>query len=105
MYPSDYGYASSACYSTKNLGGGSPDYRDSDCTGSNWLYLSSYEWTLSPYFYNSNEAFYVFSAGELRSDNVRYYQIAVRPAVYLKSDVELITTDRDGSSSSPYLLQ
>ena len=61
MYPSDYGYASSACYSRYNLGGSNgtdkADYRNEICTGSNWLYLSSYEWTLSPYSSTSNIVF------------------------------------------------
>ena len=101
MYPSDYGYAASPdywSYPFYSSSGGSSDYRFA--INSNWLYLGSVEWTITPNSSNSNYVFYVFYNGIV--DN--YYNArrgnAVRPVFYLKSNVALV--DGVGSSGDPY---
>ena len=95
MYPSDYGYASSGCYNNDTDIG---SYHDSTCTDSNWLYLGSYEWLLSPGTDNSYSAFGVDGVGY-----VSHYSVndspAVRPTVYLKSNIVLEGT---GTGADPY---
>ena len=106
MYPSDYGFATS---------GGSTTNRNSclakelynwdsveDCYTNSWLYDSSnIQWTLAPSASYSTYVFFVFSGGFVS----QYYagrSDAVRPAVYLTSNVEIVSGD--GTSSSPFIL-
>ena len=76
----------------------------SSCKNTNWMYYSSnYWWTLSPHSGNSNGAFSVDdSYGNLYSHaNVRYNPSAVRPVVYLSSEVTLTGS---GTQSDPYVV-
>ena len=98
MYVSDYYYAASQTYWSKvgySTSGSSYDYRAA--TGSNWLYLGSYEWTITPRFDDSSAAYYVYSdgivSGFYRSVTV---SSAVRPVFYLNSSV----TYKSGSGTS-----
>ena len=91
IYPSDYGYASTS----------GTDIVNSAITTTNWLNSGLY-WPVSPFFANSNDAFYVWFVD---SDDCVYNisvssWAGVRPSVYLKSDVSIISGD--GSSSLPY---
>ena len=109
MNPSDYGYAT---------GGGSTTNRAtclntylnnwasssvSDCKNNDWLFNSSYQWTLMPYALSTSSfhVFYVKNTGAIVHYNA-YDYITVRPAVYLLSSVEI--QDGDGTSSNPYTL-
>ena len=98
MYPSDYGYAADkSCWSTQLS-----NYADS-CKNSDWLYITStYQWTLTPRSANSRHVFYVDKSGSIGSDSGAVEEWAVRPSLYLKSDVKMI--DGDGSSEKPYIL-
>ena len=95
IYPSDYGYASTdaSCRQnlragltyTNNTYGGTPT-----CKNNNWLFKGSWYWTISPY---SSIAYYVFnvsSDGSL-SNNIALYRESVRPSVYLKSDIKIVS--------------
>ena len=100
MYPSDYGYAASPdywSYPFYSSSGGNYDYRAA--INSNWLYLGSSEWTITPRSSSSFNVFSVYSYGNLINNNV-LGGIAVRPVFYLKSNVALV--DGVGSSSDPY---
>ena len=82
----------------------------SDCYNNDWLFNSSIQWTLTS---NSSS----FSQIMLVTDNgwiINYYPnsvdgsggllaIAVRPVIFLKSNVKIIVGD--GSISNPYSLQ
>ena len=107
MYPSDYGYATSGgsttdkttCLNTYLNGWSSV----SDCINNDWLFNSSYQWTLSPYASSSfaYNAFIVSISGGV----VNFYashNYGVRPVVYLTSNVEI--QSGDGSSGNPFIL-
>ena len=82
MYASDYGYAMNNGY--KN----------------NWLFTKGYEWTMTAY--SSSKPVYVNLNGGLDSVNA-YYGYAVRPVLYLQSNVNKLSGD--GSIASPYTLE
>ena len=79
MYASDYGYAMNG------------RYKD------NWLFTKGYEWTMSAYS-SSNPVNVTFHGG-LRSYSA-YLGYAVRPVLYLKSNVYVVSGD--GSEGNPY---
>ena len=79
MYASDYGYAMNNGY--KN----------------NWLFTKGYEWTMTAY--NASNPVYVNRSGGL-SNSTAYYGYAVRPVLYLKSNVYVVSGD--GSEGNPY---
>ncbi len=109
MYPSDYGYATSGGDTTdratclnKELYNWS-DNSVSDCKNNDWLFNSSYQWTLSPYANSSyaNDAFLVVGSGIVGyNDAYNYY--GVRPVVYLTSNVGI--QSGDGSRGNPFIL-
>lgn len=79
MYASDYGYAMNNGY--KN----------------NWLFTKGYEWTMTAR--SSSSPVYVNLSGGL-SSSIAYLGYAVRPGLYLKSNVYVISGD--GSEGNPY---
>ena len=97
MYASDYGYAASdEC--TQNLS----NYNDTTCTVYNWLYnLKDKEWLLPQSARGGSNAFYVYSNGYVGYNFDTYNnQLAVRPVIYLKYNVQI--SSGDGTSSNPY---
>lgn len=106
MYPSDYGFASSACNDgTETLF----YYDDLMCMDSNWLYLSdNNEWLLAPSSESETGARYVDASGYIElwryDDNIPLME--VRPTVYLKSDVMCDNCDDAdaGSIDNPFIL-
>ena len=104
MYVSDYGYASSNCENKRIY-----DYNSSAndiraCNDTNWLYnIKDNEWILPQNAGTSNRAFYVNSNGHVNYNFVVYNgQFAVRPVLYLKSNVKI--TGGFGTSTNPYTL-
>lgn len=79
MYASDYGYAMNNGY--KN----------------NWLFTKGYEWTMTAYN-ASNPVYVALSVGLYNYD--AYVSCAVRPVLYLKSNVYVVSGD--GSEGNPY---
>ena len=82
MYASDYGYAVNNGY--KN----------------NWLFTKGYEWTMTAY--SSSDPVHVVSSGGLYNF-FAYFGYAVRPVLYLKSNVQVYAGD--GSISKPYQIK
>ena len=80
MYTSDYGYAMNN--GPKN----------------NWLFTKGYEWTMTAY--SSSYPVGVDASGGLFGDVSAYNGFAVRPVLYLKSNVYVISGD--GSEGNPY---
>ena len=78
MYASDYGYAMNSSY--KN----------------NWLFTKGDEWTMSAH--DASNHVIVYNGGFSYID--AYYGYAVRPVLYLKSNVYVISGD--GSEGNPY---
>ena len=84
IYPSDYGYASTDTACRDNMSSKTNDVYN--CKNENWLFNSKAQWTLSPLSDNVSHVFYVHSDGNVRNFNAGNYN-AVRPAIFLKSDV------------------
>ena len=106
MYPSDYGFASSACKDgAKTLY--EYDASSPDCTGTNWLFASRMEWLLSP---QSNSEYYprlVYGTGQVFGENASTRTLAVRPVVYLKSSVVCTNCDESdaGTQENPFEIE
>ena len=100
MYASDYGYAASKeCTSNLNNYNGSANCK----TTNNWLDKSAYTWLLPQVSDYSSYAFYVDSSGYVSSYyNVGNRGIAVRPVLYLSSNVKI--SGGEGTSQKPYQL-
>ena len=74
------------------------------CKGTTWMYYSNKAWrTLSP---RSGTSYAVFNVngtyGNLGSNSAYTSGVAVRPALYLSSEVKI--TGGDGSKSNPYTI-
>ena len=102
MYASDYGYAASdEC--TQNL----YNYDNNECRYNNWLYnIKKQEWQITYSTYAASYVFSISSNGEIVTDDYGDGGVcdsyAVRPTLYLKSEVGII--DGDGTSADPYTL-
>ena len=75
------------------------------CKGTTWMYYSNKAWrTLSP---RSGTSYAVFNVngtyGNLGSNSAYTSGVAVRPALYLSSEVKI--TGGDGSKSNPYTIE
>ena len=93
MYGSDYGYAASNSYWTTSL------LYYHTATSSNWLYLGSNEWTLTP---NSMYSHFVFYLGSGLYYDAAAYSYAARPVFYLISSTTYVSGS--GTSSDPILI-
>ena len=112
IYPSDYMYASSACYNddTKKVydsSGSSPwdtDYRSITCKSTNWLLdTSNWFWTVSPSSYRSGYAMFVSGSGGV-SHNFTYNSSGgLRTSVYLSANVNYISGD--GTIDNPFVIK
>ena len=99
MYVTDYYYSASPSAWTLvgyNESDATKDYRAAKTT--NWLYLGSYEWTISRDSDYANSAFIVGSSGFVDLDVVTR-SLAVRPSFNLESSVKYVTGS--GSMSDP----
>ena len=95
IYVSDYGYAANNGYWTTAI------YSYNSATTSNWLYLSSTEWTISPLLIeNTKTPFIIFSSGTVDGAyNGVFMNHATRPSFYLISST--IYVSGSGTSSDP----
>ena len=109
MYPSDYGYATSggttkdraACLAKELYNWDSSDF--SDCKGNDYLLdANNWQWTLAPYSAYANLVFDVRGDGHVRS-NGAYGTYAVRPVLFLKSNIQV--DKGTGAKSDPYTLK
>ena len=99
MYVTDYYYSASPSAWTLvgyNSSDTTKDYRAA--TSTNWLYLGSYEWTISRSSDNTNYAFFVDSIGNVSYDYVSD-SYGVRPSFNLESSVKYVSGS--GSMSDP----
>ena len=91
MYASDFGYAISGY--TGNLGYSSAYSQ----MVNNWLFGQSYEWTMTAH--SSSYPVRVTNSGGLSSDSA-FNGYAVRPVLYLQSNINKISGD--GTEGNPY---
>ena len=99
MYVTDYYYSASPSAWTLvgyNSSDATKEYRAA--TSTNWLYLGSYEWTISRNSDFTDFAFYVSSTGNVNSRSVTL-SYAVRPSFNLESSVKYVSGS--GSMSDP----
>ena len=97
MYPSDYGYAAgSSCLSTAL-------YKySSSCKNSDYLSIGLNEWLQAPFASYGSSAAYLNGPGGVRYGDSVAGSFAVRPVLYLNSNVQI--TGGDGSQSNPFKL-
>ena len=109
MYPSDYGYATSggttkdraACLAKELYNWDSSDF--SDCKGNDYLLdASNVQWTLAPYSARARYVFLVDGDGDVVNFSANC-TFAVRPALYLKSNIQV--DKGTGAKSDPYTLK
>ena len=93
MYVNDYGFAASPDYWTTTL------WEYNLATSTNWLYLGSIEWTISPYSSDSTFVFLLNTSGNLDYENASG-GFSARPVFYLNPNVTYVSGD--GTESSPY---
>ena len=112
IYPSDYMYASSACYNddTKkgdDVRGSSPydtDYRSETCKSTNWLLdTNNGFWAVSPSSVRSNFVMYVHNSGFEYHDPTYSSSDGLRQSVYLDSSVKYI--GGNGTLSDPFIIK
>ena len=98
MYVSDYYYgASPSAWTLMGYNSdATKDYRAA--TSTNWLYLGSYEWTISRFSGYAGSAFRVDSTGDV-DYYVVTYSYGVRPSFNLESSVKYVSGS--GSMSDP----
>ena len=94
MYASDWGYAIEGFTGVLGESGSPYNYMNK-----NWLFSNGYEWTMSAY--SSSYTLPVSNYGDL-SHNYSYSGYAARPALYLKSNVYVVSGS--GSESDPYII-
>ena len=105
IYPSDYMYASSACYNTEITG---YDYgaTENACNDTDWMLETNY-WTISPgSISHSKTSVVITSVGNVSHDygeGVSNPHISLRPSVYLDSNVGY--KSGDGSSNNPFVIE
>ena len=109
MYPSDYGYATSggttkdraACLAKELYNWDSSAF--SDCKGNDYLFdTNNAQWTLAPISADAYRVFGVNAGGYVNSPSANA-TIAVRPALFLKSNIQV--DKGTGAKSDPYTLK
>ena len=109
MYPSDYGYATSGgttkdratCLAKELYNWDSSDF--SDCKGNDYLFdANNWQWTLAPRSALSYYVFRVYRDGHV-NNNSAIDTLAVRPALFLKSNIQV--DKGTGAKSDPYRLK
>ena len=112
IYPSDYMYASSACYNDNakkgwDDSGSSPydtDYRSETCKSTNWLLdTNKWFWTVSPSSYYSGGAVLVNSSGDVSNSITSSGSGGLRQSVYLDPRVRYVSGD--GTVKNPFVIQ
>ena len=97
MYPSDYGYAAgSSCLSTALW-----NY-SSSCKNSDYLFSGVNEWLQAPTANVGSDTASLLSTGDVHGYTPVYNSFAVRPVLYLNTNVQI--TGGDGSQGNAFQL-
>ncbi len=120
IYPSDYGFAtaggegietsSQEKYTTSlETCMSAPIYNwyedeNVGCRDNDWLYQGegAHQWTVSPFADSSGYVVHVYDGGDVRSSDT-CYAFLVRPVLYLKSDVKIVSGI--GTKENPFILE
>ncbi len=109
IYPSDYMYASSACYNNNTMKGynssdSSKDYSSETCKSTNWLLdTNMWLWAVSPSSNFSHNAMYVGSSGTVSYHSTAYSSGGLRQSLYLDSSAKYI--GGDGTAEKAYEIE
>ena len=108
IYPSDYMYASSACYNDDTMKGSSHDlskeYRSETCKSTNWLLdTNNWFWAVSPSSNNSDYAVPVLDDGGVGYGSTFISVGGLRQSVYLDTNVNYVSGD--GTSDNPFVIE
>ena len=95
MYVSDYGFAASPSAWTLTMG----SYDNTTATSTNWMYMGLYEWTISRYSDDSNNAFGLISDGQIHGSNGVNDSYGARASFNLESSTTYVSGS--GSMSDP----
>ena len=99
MYVSDYGFAASNNYWTTAL-----FHYNNGAQNNNWMYLGSYEWTISRESSSTDRALTVDSSGYINIyGGTNITSNAIRPSFYLTSSTQYVSGS--GTSSDPIRIQ
>lgn len=103
MYPSDYGFAVGGSSRNTCLSKNLSAYSSNDCYTNDWLYTNATTWLLTHRTNDNHTAFYQNTSGEVDDGGGVTTQWAVRPVVYLDTDVVIV--DGSGTKNSPYTIK
>jgi hypothetical protein len=109
MYISDYGFATSGgsstdrktCLATKMNIWNSTDPDVSDCKNNDFLFIKTYESTITPSSGSDKTAYTVNNSGNIYINDVKYAN-ATRPVSYLKSNTQILSGS--GTSDDPWII-
>ena len=97
LYPSDYGYAvGSACNTTLDL------YNSATCTANNWMYDGNLQWLMTSSSTSQSTVLCISANGRMYCGLAANTLRSVRPVVYLRSHVKILSGN--GTQNSPYRL-
>ena len=109
IYPSDYIYASSACYNDDTIKGyntsdSSKDYRSETCTSTNWLFdINKWYWTMAPCSHNSSRVMNVNFSGYVANDfTTSSSSGGLRQSIYLNTNLNYVSGD--GTKNNPFVI-
>ena len=94
MYVSDYGFAAAPSAWTVNLS----SYSRSDILSTNWMFLDTYEWTITRSTNNLITAFFVSHDGAIEYNCVNL-DFKIRPVFNLISSTTYVSGD--GTKTEP----
>ena len=100
MTPSDYGYAADSIY--HNSMSLSSYYDSTEVLATNWLYGQGYEWTSTQHLRSTGTDANILSSDGNVSNTSSYYAWGIRPVIYLKPSVYIMSGT--GTSSDPYII-
>ena len=103
MSPSDYGYAVGGEVRTNCLTSVNIDNYNNNCSSNDWIFNSTYQYTLTPYASSSS----AHSVIDIDSDATLYATYSfnssiIRPALFLIPSIEI--SGGNGSTTNPYTL-
>ena len=101
IYPSDYMYASSACYNDDTKKGS--NYKDETCISTNWLFSGSWYWAISPCSADTYGGMFIHIDGLVSSALIYSNDGDVRPTLYLNSNITY--NGGSGNIDDPFIIK
>jgi len=104
MYTSDYAFAagSECVYNEDGDQLSLDEYNEKKCKENNWMYSGKNEWTITPHSKTVNVEMAISTSGNVTDSFNARIANSVRPTVYLKATVKIISGT--GTSTDPYQL-